>query len=96
MGWGSAAGISALAGAAIYIVPNALFALGLLFNGIKYGRVNPAGFFIGEGCKLLGTVLLLGLLAYCAQQWLVWPALLSGLIFALKGYWLLPIFRKLS
>jgi len=96
VGWGTAAGMSALAGAGTYVVPNALFALRLLINVLRFGRASPATFLIGEACKLFVTVLLLWLLAHWAKQWLVWPALLFGLALALKGYVLLPLFRKWS
>jgi len=93
---GKLAGLSALAGAAAYFVPNALFALRLLVGVLKAGPVNPVTFFLGEMVKLLVTALLLGLLAWWAQGWLVWPAVLLGLAFTLKGYLLLMMFRKLS
>lgn len=93
---GELAGLSALAGAGAYFVPNALFALRLLMGVLKAGPVNPVTFFLGEMVKLLVTALLLGLLAWWAQDWLVWPAVLLGLAFTLKGYLLLMMFRKLS
>lgn len=93
---GTAAGWSALAGAGAYFVPNALFALRLLVGVLKSGQANPVTFFLGEMVKLLITALLLWLLARVAQGWLVWPAVLLGLIFTLKGYLLLLMFRKLS
>jgi len=93
---GSAAGWSALAGAGAYFIPNALFALRLLINVLKSGRTSPVTFFLGEMIKLLMTALLLWLLSRVAQGWLVWPAVLLGLVFTLKGYLLLLLFRKLS
>lgn len=93
---GKSAGLSALAGAGAYFVPNALFALRLLVNVLKAGQANPVTFFLGEMVKLLMTALLLWLLAWLAQGWLVWPAVLLGLAFTLKGYLLLLMFRKLS
>jgi len=93
---GSAAGLSALAGAGAYFIPNALFALRLLINVLKSGRTSPVTFFLGEMIKLLMTALLLWLLSRVAQGWLVWPAVLLGLVFTLKGYLLLLLFRKLS
>src|SRR5690606_12722006 len=86
---GAAAGLSALAGAGAYFIPNALFALRLLINVLKSGRASPVTFFLGEMVKLLMTALLLWLLSRVAQGWLVWPAVLLGLIFTLKGYLLL-------
>ncbi|CAM4285130.1 ATP synthase subunit I [Bordetella muralis] len=93
---GTAAGWSALAGAGAYFVPNALFALRLLVNVLKSGRASPVTFFLGEMLKLLMTALLLWLLARVAHDWLVWPSVLLGLAFTLKGYLLLLMFRKLS
>jgi ATP synthase protein I len=93
---GASAGWSALAGAGAYFVPNALFALRLLVNVLKAGRASPVTFLFGEMVKLLMTALLLGLLARVAHDWLVWPAVLLGLAFTLKGYLLLLMFRKLS
>ena len=93
---GTSAGLSALAGAGAYLVPNALFALRLLVSVLKSGRASPVTFFLGEMVKLLMTALLLWLLARVAQDWLVWPAVLLGLVFTLKGYLLLLMFRKLS
>lgn len=89
------AGASALLGAAAYLVPNALFALRLLV-GLVMGRpANPAGFLLGELIKLGAAVALLVLGVYLAQAWLVWPALIFGLVMVLKGYVLLLMFSKL-
>lgn len=93
---GAAAGLSALLGAGAYWLPNALFALRLLVNVVKSVRSNPFAFLYGELAKLFMTALLLWLLARVAQGWLVWPAVLLGLILTLKGYLLLLALRKLS
>lgn len=91
---GSTAGLSALAGAGIYLVPNALFACRLM-SGLAGGRAaSPVTFLLGEMVKLAVTVVLLWLLSRYAQQWLVWPAVLWGLVLTLKGYFLLLMFRK--
>ncbi len=87
---GVAAGVSALVGAAAYAIPSVLFALRLLFGMVKPGGANPATFFFGEFFKLGSAALLLGLAVKLGQNELVWPALLVGLIVALKShYWLL-------
>ncbi|ARP74960.1 MULTISPECIES: ATP synthase subunit I [Bordetella] len=91
---GTAAGLSALAGAGAYFLPNALFALRLLVNVVRAARPNPFAFLYGELLKLLMTALLLWLLSWLAQGWLVWPAVLLGLVFTLKGYLLLLMLRK--
>ena len=93
---GSAAALSALAGAGVYFLPNTLFALRLMF-GLMGGRgADPIMFILGEMLKLTVTVVLLWLLSRYAQEWLVWPAVLWGLVLTLKGYFLLLMFRKLS
>ncbi|WP_082887159.1 ATP synthase subunit I [Bordetella ansorpii] len=93
---GAAAGLSALLGAVAYLVPNALFALRLLVGVARSARSNPFAFLFGELIKLFATALLLGLLSWLAREWLVWPAVLLGLILTLKGYLLLLLLRKLS
>ena len=92
---GSAAGMSALIGAGAYFVPNALFAMRLLVGLISSRKASPFAFFVGEFVKLVSAVLILALVAYYAQSWLVWPALVFGLVCVLKGYVLLLFFRKL-
>lgn len=87
---GGAAGVSALAGAAACAIPSALFALRLLMGMARPGGANPATFFLGEFLKLGSTALLLWLVVRLGQDDLVWPALIAGLIVALKShYWLL-------
>lgn len=92
---GYSAGVSALIGAGAYFVPNALFAARLLMGLLGSKQASPFTFFLGEFIKLGSTVLLLGLAAYLGHGWLVWPALLFGLVCVLKGYVLLLMFQKL-
>jgi ATP synthase protein I len=92
---GAWAAMSTLAGAGSYFIPNALFALRLVFGLVAGRPANPAMFFLGEMFKLVMTVALLWLLARNAHQWVVWPAVLWGLIMTLKGYFLLLMFRKM-
>jgi len=87
---GVGAGVSALAGAAACAIPCVLFALRLLIGMARPGGANPATFFLGEFLKLASTGLLLWLVVEVGQDDLVWPALIAGLIVALKShYWLL-------
>jgi len=92
---GVAAGASALLGAGAYFVPNALFAMRLLlgYSGLK--PVAAQGFLAGELIKLASATLLLLAVALLAKAWLVWPALLFGLVCVLKGYVLLLMFQRL-
>jgi ATP synthase protein I len=93
---GTAAGLSALVGAGAYLVPNTLFALRLLLDAHRPGQANSFTFFLREAFKLGATVLLLWLAVRLGGDRIVWPAMLIGLICALKGYVLLLVFRKLS
>ncbi|WP_454007199.1 ATP synthase subunit I [Alcaligenes sp. Marseille-Q7550] len=92
---GANAAASALIGAAAYFVPNALFALRLLLGLMGGGNAGALSFFWGEAFKLGFAVLTLALAAWANTGWLVWPALLFGLLCVLKGYVLLLVFRKL-
>lgn len=92
---GTYAALSALVGGAAYFVPNALFALRLLMGLVGASEASPFTFFIGEAFKLGSAVVVLGLVAWQGQGWLVWPALLFGLLCVLKGYVLLLMFRKM-
>lgn len=91
-GW---AAVSALVGALAYFVPNALFALRLLLGLWGPVKSNPFTFFLGEALKLGSAVAVLALVGWQGQGWVVWPALLFGLLCVLKGYVLLLVFRKL-
>lgn len=91
---GFAAGVSALIGAGAYFIPNALFAVRVLAGLYSPKNSNPLTFFLGEAFKLGSTVLLLLLAAYLGRGWLVWPALLLGLVCVLKGYVLLFMVRR--
>jgi len=80
---------SALIGAAAYAVSNAVFALRLTLT--VNGQASPLTFFVGQFIKVGLTVTLLMLAAWLGKSWLVWPALLLGLVCVLMGYLLLPL-----
>lgn len=90
---GGRAGWSALCGGAAYAVPNALFALRILMSVNKPGGTGPATFFLGEFFKIGSTI---GLLALIAWAWrdVSWPALVIGLLVALKSYVFAFLIRK--
>ena len=96
-GWlgGMNAAASALIGAGAYFIPNAVFAVRLLSGLMGGGNANATSFFLGEVFKLGAATALLGLAAWQFHDWLVWPALLFGLIGVLKGYVVLLAFGKL-
>ncbi len=91
-GWPGA--VSALAGAGSNALPNVLFATRLLFGMFRPGGATPVAFFLGEFLKLASTVFLLLLVAKLGQGFLVWPALLAGLMVALKGHYWLLLFKS--
>jgi ATP synthase protein I len=83
-----------LLGGLACFIPNALFALRLLVRIVAGKPASAAGFLIGELIKLGASIALLVLGVYLAQSWLVWPALLFGLVMVLKSYVLLLIRGK--
>jgi len=87
---------SALGGAGAYFLPNSWLALRLWLSVRRSRPVGPAALMAQALLKLLVTVLLLWGLVQVAGAWLVWPAVLLGLVFTLKGYVLLLMYRKLS
>lgn len=89
------AAVSALIGAGAYFIPNAIFAIRLLLGLIGGANANATSFFLGEAFKLGASTALLGLAAWQFSAWLVWPALLFGLIGVLKGYVVLLALGKL-
>lgn len=86
---GAGAGLSALVGAAIYAVPNSLLAFRLLLNTLRPDGGSPATVLVGEFLKVGLVVALLWLTARLGGESLVWPALLAGLVAALKSYWVM-------
>lgn len=86
---GAGAGLSALVGAAIYAVPNSLLAFKLLLNTQRPDGGSPATVLVGEFLKVGLVVALLWLTARLGGELLVWPAMLAGLVAALKSYWVM-------
>lgn len=92
---GGAAGLSALAGAGAYFIPNTFFALRLLLDVYRPGGGSPYTFLLGEMLKIGLAVLLLWMTVRIGGDRIVWPALLAGLFGVMKGYVLLLMFRRL-
>ncbi|WP_026285186.1 ATP synthase subunit I [Thiomonas sp. FB-6] len=95
-GWllgGRSAGLSALWGGAVVLLPAALFA-GAMRRWLV--RLPPAyalfGFAFGELLKIAFTVMFL-LLAPRLLPALSWPALLLGLVATLQVYWIALLLR---
>ena len=83
---GGAAATFSLGGTVAYLLPNAAFALRLWVSTYRPGGASPELFFIGEFLKLVATFLLLWLVASVGGDQVQWPAVLAGLVAALKGY----------
>ncbi|WP_083748680.1 ATP synthase subunit I [Pelomonas sp. KK5] len=84
--------LSALGGAAVVVVPNALMAWGIARLHRGLASASALGFMIWELCKILLAVALLG----AVVEWmpdLSWPALLVAMIGCLKINWLALLWR---
>lgn len=94
--WGVAGGLAAtssLAGTGAYLLPNAVFALRLWVSTYRPGGASPELFFIGEFLKLVATILLLWLVASVGGDQVQWPAVVVGMVAALKGYVVLLVVK---
>jgi ATP synthase protein I len=90
---GELAGLSALAGAAAYFVPNLLFALRLFVATFSSKGSGPAVFLLGEMLKVAAVIGLLWLIADVGGEQVQWFAVLAGLVAVLKGYLLMLALR---
>src|SRR5690625_568557 len=86
---GKLSGLSAAIGGGAYFLPNALLALRLLVGLYSGAPASVAVFFVGGAFKLGSALALLAIAVWQFGDWLVWPALLFGLVAVLKGYVLL-------
>lgn len=92
---GSRAAVSAVIGMVAYFLPNTLFALRMFLGMFGSARPNAYSFFWAEFLKLALAAAILGFFGYYLHDWLVWPAMLLGLIAVLKGYAILLLFNRL-
>ena len=88
------AGLSALAGAGTYFVPNMIFALRLYLATFRPGGSGPMLFLVGEMLKIGAAVGLLWVVAHVGGDRVQWLAVLVGLIAVLKGYVLVLVFGR--
>lgn len=91
---GAGAAVSALIGAGAYVLPSAAFILRLLMTVTVSGKSSPVVLILGQAFKLLAAIALLWWAAAEGGDKLVWPALLVGLIFVLKGPFVWMLFRS--
>jgi ATP synthase protein I len=88
-----AAGLSALYGAAVVVVPAVLMARGMTsrFSSVSPGA-SAVSFMLWELVKISVSVAML-MLAPRLVQPLSWPALLVALVLCMKVYWLALVWR---
>lgn len=85
--WGLGAGVWALAGGAVCVLPSALFAFKLSRAALRSGLAFGVAFAVGELIKVL-LVAVLFALAYSRFGGVHAAALLIGFIAAIQGYFL--------
>lgn len=85
---GLGSGLSVLAGAGCYLLPNALLVMRLIFMTYRPQGAGAGFFLVGNGIKVLIAAGLLWILAEVGGNRVDWIAALFGLIAALKGYWI--------
>ena len=93
---GAHAGLSGLLGAACVTLPNSLLAFKLLMNSMRPDGGSSTTVLVGEFVKIGAVVLLLVLVVKLGGALSVWPALLAGLIAALKSYWVMLAFDSIQ
>lgn len=92
--WGErSAGLSALYGAAVAVVPGALMARGMTsrFSSMSPGH-SAVSFMLWEILKIAVSVAMLMLAPQIVQP-LSWPALLVALLVCIKVYWFALLWR---
>jgi len=92
---GGYAALSALAGGLAYLIPSSFAALHMLVKIYSQANAGALTFFWAQALKIGGTLAMLALVVRFAGAYLVWPALLIGLVVVLKGYVLLLVLNKL-
>lgn len=85
---GQVAAQSLLGGGAAVAVPNTMLALWLTLRLIKTGSAGAAAMMFGEILKIALTVGLLVMVVVRLRPDVSWPALIVGVIGALKAQWL--------
>lgn len=87
------AAVSAWLGGLVVTLPNLWFAFRLGLLSASGPSSGPGSFFVGEVSKVLLTAV--GLTAVVRfYPGLVWPALIAGMIVALKSYWLILMMER--
>lgn len=85
---------SLLVGGAAVALPNAVLAGYLWLKARQVRALSAATFLAGEMLKLVGILMALFLAARWMGENMVWPALVIGVIVALKGQWVAVWFTR--
>jgi ATP synthase protein I len=85
---GLGSGLSVLAGAGCYLLPNSLLVVRLIILTYRPQGAGAGFFLVGNGINVLIAAGLLWVLADVGGSRVDWIAALFGLIAALKGYWI--------
>ncbi|MFO1435308.1 MAG: ATP synthase subunit I [Gammaproteobacteria bacterium] len=91
---GKPGAVSIFLGGAAVAVPNALLALWLTIRVRRFGALSTAALLLGEFLKLGLTLAVLALVVAKFRHAIVWPALIIGVIGALKAQWLALWFTR--
>ena len=91
---GKTSAVSALLGGAAVAVPNVLLAVWLTVRVRRFGVLSTAALLLGEFLKLGLTLAMLVLVVAKFRHAMVWPALIVGVIGALKAQWLALWFTR--
>lgn len=81
------------AGSGAYLLPNAVFALRLLFATYRPAGASPLVFFVGELLKVGTSIGLLWAIAHFGGDQVQWLAVVVGLIATVKGYVVMLMFK---
>ena len=93
---GANAGLSALLGGLVCVIPNAIFAFRLTWAMRRTGHADPASFLIGEFVKVSLSIAMLGAIALHFHHDLNWLVFLVALIAAFKSYLAMFLFDRKS
>ncbi|WP_146128574.1 ATP synthase subunit I [Candidatus Pandoraea novymonadis] len=83
------AALSAWLGGMLCWLPSGIFALCLRMSGIRF---IVTSLVMGEGIKVIATIVLLGSVAVIYRD-VYWAAMLSSFIVTLKAYWFAMVFH---
>ena len=82
------AAVSLFCGGAAVAIPNTILALWLTLRVIKTGNAGAAAMMFGEILKIVLTISLLVMVVVRLRPDVSWPAMIVGVVGALKAQWL--------